>query len=199
MKKIKDYYYKKAKEENYAARSVYKLQEIDKKYHLIKPGLKVIDIGCSPGSWSQLILKKIKNGLLIGIDISQRPAIKDSRFRFINEDILKMDIDSIKSIATTVDLILSDAAPKTTGDKFSDSQKSLRIVERVFDISNEILVPGGNVVAKVFQGEDLDQFINDKIKTRYAKIARYKPKSSRKESREIYIIALNKRDTRSEE
>ena len=199
MKKIKDYYYKKAKEENYAARSVYKLQEIDKKYHLIKPGLKVIDIGCSPGSWSQLILKKIKNGLLIGIDISQRPAIKDYRFRFINKDILKMDIDSIKSITTTVDLILSDATPKTTGDKFSDSQKSLRIVERVFDIANEILVPGGNVVAKVFQGEDLDQFINDKIKTRYAKIARYKPKSSRKESREIYIIALNKRDTRSEE
>ncbi len=192
MKKIKDFYYKKAKEESYAARSVYKLKEIDDKYHLIKKGQIIMDIGCAPGSWSQFVLKRFGNGTLVGIDITSNIKIKDPRFHFIQHDILKIDLKKIKEIADYVDLILSDAAPFTTGDKFTDSQNSMRLVERVFNIADHILKIGGNVVAKVFQGEDLDPFIKEILKEKYQKIIRFKPKSSRKESKEIYILALNK-------
>ena len=126
MKKIFDHYSKKAKEENYAARSVYKLIEIDQKYNIIKRGMKILDIGCSPGSWSQYILKRIGKGKLFGIDISNkitsRISSKDKRFTFIKSDIFYLNIDLLKEKTGELDLILSDISPNTTGDKFLDSR-----------------------------------------------------------------------------
>ena len=197
MKKIFDHYSKKAKEENYAARSVYKLIEIDQKYNIIKRGMKILDIGCSPGSWSQYILKRIGKGKLFGIDISNkitsRISSKDKRFTFIKSDIFYLNIDLLKEKTGELDLILSDISPNTTGDKFLDSQISLRMLEQVFKISDALLKPSKNVVAKVFQGEDLEGYIKDYIKSKYERILRFKPKSSRKESKEIYIIAIGKK------
>lgn len=197
MKKVIDHYYKKAKEENYAARSVYKLIEIDQKYHIIKRGMKILDIGCSPGSWSQYILKRISKGKLFGIDISDKIktkiSSKDKRFTFIKSDIFNINIDFLKKKTGELDLILSDISPNTTGDKFLDSQISLRMLKQVFAISDALLKPGKNVVAKVFQGEDLEGYLNDNIKSKYKMIQRFKPKSSRKESKEIYIIAIGKK------
>ena len=197
MKKIFDHYSKKAKEENYAARSVYKLIEIDQKYNIIKRGMKILDIGCSPGSWSQYILKRIGKGKLFGIDISNkitsRISSKDKRFTFIKSDIFYLNIDLLKEKTGELDLILSDISPNTTGDKFLDSQISLRMLEQVFKISDALLKPSKNVVAKVFQGEDLEGYVKDNIKSKYERILRFKPKSSRKESKEIYIIAIGKK------
>jgi len=197
MKKIFDHYSKKAKEENYAARSVYKLIEIDQKYNIIKRGMKILDIGCSPGSWSQYILKRIGKGKLFGIDISNkitsRISSKDKRFTFIKSDIFYLNIDLLKEKTGELDLILSDISPNTTGDKFLDSQISLRMLEQVFKISDALLKPSKNVVAKVFQGEDLEGYLKDYIKSKYERILRFKPKSSRKESKEIYIIAIGKK------
>jgi len=197
MKKIFDHYSKKAKEENYAARSVYKLIEIDQKYNIIKRGMKILDIGCSPGSWSQYILKRIGKGKLFGIDISNkitsRISSKDKRFTFIKSDIFYLNIDLLKEKTGELDLILSDISPNTTGDKFLDSQIFLRMLEQVFKISDALLKPSKNVVAKVFQGEDLEGYLKDYIKSKYERILRFKPKSSRKESKEIYIIAIGKK------
>ena len=194
MQKVRDHYFKKAKQDKYPARSVYKLEEIDKKYRFFKKGIKVLDIGCSPGSWSQYMLKKIGNGSIVGIDISGNIRIHDNRFTFLQGDIFEIDLNLLKKQFKSFDIIASDAAPKTTGNKFSDSVQSLNIVSRVFSISENILAPGGAAVAKVFQGEDLKALIEE-IKNSFEKVSLFKPKSSRKESREIFIIAQNRRDT----
>jgi len=192
MKKLQDYYFKKAKEDNYFARSVYKLEEIDKRYHIIKKEIKVLDIGCAPGSWSQYILKKIGNGQVLGIDINKNINISDDRFSFMIGDIFKINEETLLKRFKLFDLIVSDAAPKTSGDKFIDSQNSLRIVKRVFELAEKILRIDGSIVAKVFQGEDLKTFLYS-VKVDFKKINLFKPKSSRKESKEIFIIAIGRR------
>lgn len=192
MGKIRDFYFKKAKEERYYARSVYKLMEIDEKYHLLKRGLNVLDIGCIPGSWSQYILEKIGDGRVIGIDTSGEIKLKDPRFTFIKGDIHSIEESLLSQDGKPFDLITSDALPSTTGSRFMDSQRSLDIVRRVFQISGKILKPEGWVVAKVFQGEDLKGFIQI-LKEDFLEVSLFKPKSSKKESREIFIITHHRR------
>lgn len=192
MKRVRDHYFKRARLEGYAARSVYKLKEIDEKYRLLKEEFTVLDIGCAPGSWSQYILERIERGRLIGIDLENCLQIEDPRFSFIRGDILDIDPVTLLSEAPSWDLILSDAAPNTTGNKFTDSQKSLALVERVAELASRLLKPGGSFVAKVFQGEDIGSFLNS-LKPLYKRIVSYKPRSSRSESKELYIIALGKK------
>ncbi len=192
MRKIKDYYFKKAKQEKYPARSVYKLEEIDNKCRLIKKGIKILDIGCSPGSWSRFMLKKIGRGSILGIDINNSIRIEDTRFTFMPGNIFDIESARIQKYIQAFDLITSDAAPNTTGDSFTDSQKSLDIVKRVFQIARDTLKPGGSVVAKVFQGRDLKVFV-DGLKEDFSRVILFKPKSSRKESREIFLIAITRR------
>jgi 23S rRNA (uridine2552-2'-O)-methyltransferase len=206
MRKIQDFYFKKAKEESYLARSVYKLEEIDRKHSLMKKGSAVLDIGCAPGSWCQYILEKIGNGSVTGVDLKERVDIHDGRFRYIRGDIFALEprellqADSMPggenaaraSAPPRFDLITSDAAPDTSGNRFVDSERSLAIARRVFELAREILKPGGAVVAKVFQGEDLKAFV-DGLRREYGGVALSKPRSSRKESRELYIIARERR------
>ena len=192
MRKIKDYYFKKAKQDKYPARSVYKLEEIDNKCRLIKKDIKILDIGCSPGSWSQFMLKKIGRGSILGIDINNSIRIEDTRFTFMPGNIFDIESARIQKYIQAFDLITSDAAPNTTGDSFIDSQKSLDIVKRVFQIARDTLKPGGSVVAKVFQGRDLKAFV-DGLKEDFSRVILFKPKSSRKESREIFLIAITRR------
>ena len=192
MRKIKDYYFKKAKQDKYPARSVYKLEEIDNKCRLIKKDIKILDIGCSPGSWSQFMLKKIGRGSILGIDINNSIRIEDTRFTFMPGNIFDIESARIQKYIQAFDLITSDASPNTTGDSFIDSQKSLNIVKRVFQIARDTLKPGGSVVAKVFQGRDLKAFV-DGLKEDFSRVTLFKPKSSRKESREIFLIAITRR------
>jgi 23S rRNA (uridine2552-2'-O)-methyltransferase len=192
MKQVQDQYFKRAKKEKYPARSVYKLQEIDEKYKIIKKGHTILDIGCAPGSWSQYILEKIGNGRLLGIDIATTVQISDPRFHFLKRDIFELRKGDIEKYRSAFDLITSDAAPSTTGNKFVDSQASLAIVKRVFQLADDILKPHGSIIAKIFQGEDVNAFINSE-KINFSKILFFKPKSSRKESRELFIIAIDRR------
>lgn len=198
MREVRDHYYKKAKAEQYRARSVYKLMEIDRKFHLLRKGFSVLDIGCSPGSWSQYVLEHVENGHVTGIDIAHSVDIRDSRFTFIQADILDKNVLSHigceagdRGATGPFDLIVSDAAPKTTGNKFTDSQNSLRLVRAVFEIAKSLLRDGGSVVSKVFQGEDVKRFV-DSIRKDFGRVDLFKPKSSRAESRELYIIARNR-------
>ena len=192
MRKVRDHYAKKARKDRYRARSVYKLMEMDRKYQLIRTGMAVLDIGCAPGSWSQYVLEKVGKGHVTGIDLAPSVSLGDSRFSYIHADILNHDTVSILSgegcKRPLFDLILSDAAPKTTGSKFSDSQNSLRLVRNVFELSGTFLKNGGAVCAKVFQGEDMKTFV-DSLRKGFARVDLFKPKSSRAESRELYIIA----------
>lgn len=195
MKAVKDHYFKKAKQERYLARSVYKLKEIDGRYRLVKKGMKVLDIGCAPGSWSQYLLERIGPGTVFGIDIMDTPKISDDRFTYIKKDINSIDRDDLKSNVGDVDLVVSDACPNTSGNKFMDAQKSMEIVRKVFGISDTVLKHGGSVVAKVLMGEDVGEFVRE-VKQEFESVRLAKPKSSRKQSRETFIVALFRRTSR---
>lgn len=192
MKALKDHYFKKAKQEQYFARSVYKLKEIDSRYRLIQKGMKVLDIGCSPGSWSQYLLERIGPGRVYGIDPADTLKIDDSRFTFIKNDIHSITVQDLKTAIGTVDLVVSDACPNTSGNKFMDGQRSIEIVRKVFRLSESLLNPGGCVVAKVLMGEDVGEFVR-KLRQDFNTVAMCRPKASRKESRESFIVALHRR------
>ncbi len=189
MRNVQDHYTKKAHAEHYRARSVYKLIEMDEKFGIVKKGMRVLDLGCSPGSWTQYMLKKIGRGSVVGVDSTGRVQVHDNRFSFISADIHVLTLKDLGP--RRFDLITSDAMPHTTGNKFADAQASLNLVRSVFRLAQEALMPGGTVVAKAFQGEDFGEFIRE-IKTTYEKIVLFKPKSSRKKSREIFIVASSR-------
>ena len=184
----KDHYFKKAKEEGFRARSAYKLFELNKKHNIIKRNDKILDLGCSPGSWSQVALKLVGNkGLVLGIDIlpvKELPGIK-----FLEADITaKETIFMIKTFSSQFDVIMSDMAPKTTGIKDLDHIKSIYLNEKALDLAEEVLKNRGNFICKVFQGEEFPNFLK-KVKEKFEFTKSFKPESSRKESKEIYIIA----------
>lgn len=201
MGKHRDHYARMARAESYPARSVYKLMEMDRRYRLVRRNMRVLDAGCHPGSWSLYLLKQVGRGEVVGID-TRETKINDPRFTFIRGDLATMEPETLGRF----DLVLSDAAPATTGDKFSDAQASLRLAQRVFEIAAACLKEGGTVVAKVFQGEDSGAFVRS-LGTRargmsptayrgaaYRKVFTSKPAGSRKESREMYILARGKQD-----
>jgi 23S rRNA (uridine2552-2'-O)-methyltransferase len=195
MRDLRDHFYRRAKAEHYRARSVYKLMEIDQKFRLIGKGFTVLDIGCAPGSWSQYMLERIGNGMIIGVDVENPVELGDGRFTFVHADILDENAPSrimnegrMQGSNPAFNLIVSDAAPKTTGSKFMDAQNSLRLVQAVFKIADQLLQSGGSVAAKVFQGEDVKGFV-DSLRGGFGNVDLFKPKSSRSESRELYIIA----------
>lgn len=179
---LKDYFYKKAKKERYPARSVYKLEEIDKKYHIIKSGYKVLDLGASPGSWMKYCSQKVgERGLVVGIDKEKIKIDLPSNARFIQEDVFRLDISQ------GFDVVLSDLAPSTTGTREVDQARSIELVRQAFSIAQKALQKGGHFICKVFQGPDVKGFI-DSIRPRFEWVKFIKPVGSRKESFEIYIV-----------
>lgn len=186
MQNRKDFYFKKAKEEGYLARSVYKLLEINKKYKIIKNNDRVLDIGCSPGSWTQGCLK-LKVSEVIGVDI-QEAKIEDNKFKFFKKDINKIDLDKLGEF----DVVLSDIAPSTSGNKDLDSYKSYELSLKSLEVAKKVLKEHGNFLVKIFQGEEFSSLLAE-IKKNFVFVKGYKPKSTRSSSKEIYIIAKDYR------
>lgn len=187
-KSKKDFYTQKAKEEGYPARSVYKLQEIDEKYHLIKKGDMVLDLGSAPGSWLSYISKKIgQSGRVLGVDIVDIKIPIQNNMVFLKKNILELTDSDFMKFNVKYNVIVSDLAPKTSGIKFVDAGKSLELCEKSFETARKILTTGGNFLCKIFEGELTDKFFN-KIKKNFKFAKRFKPRASRKESKEIFII-----------
>jgi len=185
-----DAWSRKAAAEGYRARSVYKLQELDQKFGLLKKGITVLDLGAAPGSWLQYTRKKIgSGGTCIGIDL-QKIAPIDGVDLLYRADIT--DMDAIRKILThanrrTVDVVLSDLAPNTSGIKDVDQWKSIELSEAVVAIAEEFLKPNGWCVLKVLRGADFDDFYRT-LKAQWKNIKLQHAKASRDRSREIYIV-----------
>ena len=179
MIKRKDFFFKKAKREGYLARSSYKLIELNKRYGLIKDNYEVLDIGCSPGSWVQVCLK-LRAKRIVGIDL-EAAKIKDKKFAFINEDIGEIDVEKLGRF----DAVLSDISPKTKG--FFDAEESTELSRKAWKVAEKVLKPGGNFLCKIFQGAEFDVFTRE-IRKNFSFFKVSKPKASRKESREMYLI-----------
>lgn len=189
----RDHFFKKAKAEDYLARSIYKLQEIDQKCKIIGKNDVIVDLGAAPGSWSQYCLRKISDkGRVIGIDLTE-VNIKDPRYVFYHEDIFKIDwpTELARLEIGKVDVVLSDMAPKTTGIKLTDQMRSLELCEMALGFSEQYLKRGGHFVCKLFHSDNFKEFQNS-MKKQFKKIEVLKPESTRKISKEIFLIGLDR-------
>lgn len=188
--KVKDHYFNKAKQENYVARSIYKLEEIDQKYKVLKRGDLVVDFGYYPGSWIQYTSKVIgDDGRVVGIDIQE---VNKKLTGMPNVRIYQKDIFNITDLAQLevdgqFDVVLSDMAPSTTGIKSVDQARSLNLVESVFGLLPKFLRPGGNFVIKVFDSQDAQNYLKEQ-KNRFSEYQYLKPKSTRSVSKEFFVI-----------
>jgi 23S rRNA (uridine2552-2'-O)-methyltransferase len=185
-----DFWALKAKKEGFPARSVYKLMEIDKKFGLIKPGARVLDIGAAPGSWSLWVLRRLgERGFLAAVDLQDlgiSPAM--SNFLFIRGDLYDGEVRSRLLERGPYGLVLSDAAPGTTGNRLVDQSASEGIVEAVIDYAEASLAPGGALVAKIFQGGG-EAALLKRLRGSFAQARGFKPEACRSESFETYLVA----------
>lgn len=184
----KEHFYKQAKKEGYRARSSYKLLQVDKLHHIFKNKSVILDLGCAPGGWLQVIQQKAKKAYILGIDLEKIHEI--SGVEFIQGDITKNeDIKLIEDkIPSKADLIVSDCSPSVSGVWSVDHARQLDLVYAAFILAKKLLKVSGIFVCKMFQGEDLNKFIKE-LKAEFFYVALYKPKASRKKSSEIYAIA----------
>ena len=187
-----DHYSERAKKERYPARSVYKLKEAQKKYGLIRKGDRVLDLGCSPGSWLLYAAELIGNrGEVLGIDQNAVTISLPARVKTFTADILTIDGPWIENatLRNHFNVVLSDMAPATTGNKAVDSARSYRLCEAALNIAQMVLVPGGSFFCKIFQGDEFKRF-SDSVRSRFKGHKIFKPQSSRKQSKEIFILGM---------
>lgn len=188
--KVKDHYYNKAKKENYVARSIYKLEEINQKHQILSKNMNVLDLGYYPGSWTQYASKVIlPNGHLVGIDIQE---VNKKIQSIPNVKVYQKDINDVQSleelgVTEKFDALISDMAPKTTGIKSVDQARSLQLVEMVFYHLPNFLKNGGNFVIKVFDSNDAQMFLKQQ-KSLFENFSYLKPKSTRSVSKEFFAI-----------
>jgi 23S rRNA (uridine2552-2'-O)-methyltransferase len=187
-----DHYSERARKERYPARSVYKLKEAQKKYGLIRKGDRVLDLGCSPGSWLLYAAELIGNrGEVLGIDQNAVTISLPARVKTFTADILTIDGPWIENatLRNHFNVVLSDMAPATTGNKAVDSARSYRLCEAALNIAQMVLVPGGSFFCKIFQGDEFKRF-SDSVRSRFKGHKIFKPQSSRKQSKEIFILGM---------
>ncbi|MBU0729270.1 MAG: RlmE family RNA methyltransferase [Proteobacteria bacterium] len=195
MKKVQDHYFRRAKKEGYPARSVYKLEETQQKYKIINKGDIVLDLGCQPGSWS-LYAAKVSGpqGLVIGVDMHKVGDLYRTgaaKIISIQADIMDENImEQLKEQAISYNVVLSDIAPHTTGNKWTDQCQSITLASRCFEIAGNVLHEGGNFYCKIFQGEDANDFVKT-VNKKFQTVKTVKPKSSRKESVEMFVLGMN--------
>ena len=188
-----DHYSRRAKKERFPARSVFKLQEIQSKHHLIKKGDKVLDLGCAPGSWLLYAANLTGNkGQVVGIDLKPVTEKVPSHVRIYTGDILTLDDRFFESLGKDFNVVVSDMSPATTGNKHVDSARSYNLCQAALSIAQTLLIPGGSFVCKIFQGEDFKEF-SDSVRSVFKSHKIFKPQASRKASKEIYIIGLGKK------
>ncbi|CAN5661528.1 RlmE family RNA methyltransferase [soil metagenome] len=183
-----------AKKAGFPARSVFKLEEIDRRLRLIRPGMHVLDLGSSPGSWSLYVAKHIgAKGKLLSIDLNPLGVALPEPAIFIQGDALALTNDDLATFAP-YDVVLSDMAPKTTGNRLGDQTRSFELYMHALDVAAAHCKPGGAFVGKIFMGEDLP-LARTEVKKHFAKERILKPESSRSVSYEIFLVGEGKKST----
>ena len=188
----RDPFVQQARKEGWRSRAVYKLEQIDQKERLLKPGMVCVDLGSAPGSWSQYVTEKLKGkARIVAVDLLPMDVLPDVEFvegDFRDDQIFEQLLQSVGEGGA--DLVMSDMSPNITGTKVVDQPRSMYLVELALDMARRVLKPGGNFVCKVFQGEGFDQFVRD-ARNSFERVRVIKPKASRAGSREVYLVARN--------
>ena len=189
-----DHLTRRAKSENYPARSVYKLEEIQNRFRVIKKNDKVLDLGCAPGSWLLYAAKEVKDqGRVFGIDLKQIDIDLPQNVSAIQDDILNLNNRSFLDEIKKFNVVLSDMAPATTGRKDVDALRSFELCRMALKVADDFLTADGNFVCKIFQGNDFNSFQKN-VKSKFKSCKIFKPESCRKQSKEIYIIAKGRKE-----
>jgi len=183
----KDHYYRKAKAEGYRSRAAFKLKEINERVRIIKPGYRVLDVGASPGGWSQVAQEIAgETGLVVAVDVVSMPSIEG--VRFVTGDIEQdSTLDRIREVSSRYDAVISDAAPKLSGNRVLDRGRAFSLCWAVMKLSTKVLRPGGNVLVKMFQGDEVDE-LKEEFMLYFHEMDVFKPKSSLKRSYEIFLL-----------
>lgn len=192
----KDTYYQQAKREKFAARSVYKLQEIDRRCQLLRKGMRVLDLGCWPGSWLQHAAQAVgPRGVLVGIDrfpLEIAIPMPEGRFRQIVGDVFAVTPEALAGDLPGFDVVLSDMAPDTSGIRTSDQARSAALFARALDLAEALLLPGGHFVGKLFQGPEWGDLLA-RCRRLFGEVRTLKPESTRQQSIEQYVVGLRRR------
>jgi 23S rRNA (uridine2552-2'-O)-methyltransferase len=183
-----------AKKEGYRSRAAFKLADINEKFNIFKPGMRVVDLGAAPGGWSQVAAKLTQsmtnpNSKIVALDILPIEEIPGAIT--LQKDFYEADVADLlqKTLGSKADIVMSDMAANTTGHQATDHLKIIDLCERAFDFATTILQNEGHFIAKIFQG-GAENILLNKIKQNFNVVKHFKPKSSRADSSEIYIVAL---------
>ena len=186
-----DHYARRAKKEKWLARSVYKLQEIDNKFKLIRKGNRLLDLGCYPGSWTQYALKIAgKQGDVVGVDLTEPDHFLSGSFRFIQANVMDLESQWLTREISPRDVVISDLAPPTTGIRATDTSRSISLARKALEIACVLLKKKGNFVCKILEGEDIRLFKSEASRN-FSQVRLFRPKATRKRSREVYLIGLS--------
>ncbi|MEZ5543111.1 MAG: 23S rRNA (uridine(2552)-2'-O)-methyltransferase RlmE [Pseudomonadota bacterium] len=189
-----DEFVKRAQREGYRSRAVYKLDEIQRRDRILKPGACIVDLGAAPGGWSQYAQRLLAGrGRLLALDIlpmEPLPGVEFIQGDFREDDVFELLLSMLGG--TPVDLVMSDMAPNISGMEAVDIPRSMYLVELAVDFADRVLAPGGNLLVKAFQGEGFDSVL-DAVRGKYDKVLIRKPKASRSRSREVYVLAQGHR------
>ncbi len=192
---INDEFVKRAQKEGYRARAAYKLTEIDGKDKLIKPGMTIVDLGATPGSWSQVAVQRLKGqGRIIALDLLDMQPINGVEFiqgDFREDSVLKLLEEKLNN--KKVDLVIADMAPNISGITIVDQAGAAYLTELALEFSKEWLKPSGNFLVKVFIGEGFDEILQN-MRTMFDKVVTRKPKASRGRSNEVYLLGLGRKE-----
>ncbi len=191
---LNDEFVKRAQKEGYRARAAYKLIEIDDKDKLIKPGMTVVDLGSTPGSWSQVVVQRLKGqGNVIALDILEMQAIPGVTFiqGDFREDAVLKELENTLN-GKKVDLVIADMAPNISGIKDVDLAGSAYLTELALAFSSVWLKPDGHFLVKVFIGSGFEEIVK-MMRSQFGKVVTRKPKASRDRSSEVYLLGLNKK------
>ncbi len=185
-----DEYVKKAQREGYRSRAVYKLEEIQEKDRILRPGMTIVDLGAAPGGWSQYATQRLDGrGRIVASDILPMDALPD--VTFLQGDFTEDDVFDALCVAigeSPVDLVMSDMAPNISGMEAVDVPRAMYLVELAVDLAGKVLAPGGDLLFKAFQGEGFDALVRE-LRGRFSRVVIRKPRASRPRSREVYVLA----------
>ena len=189
-----DHFVKRAHKEGYRSRAAYKLLEVNEKYHIIKPGMTVVDLGAAPGSWSQIAGKIVgSKGIVIASDILEMDALTD--VTFLQGDFREQEVfDELLKVldGRKVDVVISDMAPNTSGTTAVDQPRMIYLCELALDFSKRVLGPKGQFLVKVFQGEGFDEYRKSFVDT-FDVLKTVKPAASRPRSKEVYLLGQGRK------
>lgn len=194
-----DEYVKRAQAEGWRSRAVYKLEEIDGRDRLVRPGMTIVDLGAAPGGWSQFVAKKLAGkGRILALDILEMEPVADVEFLqgdFTEDAPLARLLERIHADGGQgVDLVMSDMAPNMSGMDGIDQPKGMYLAELALDLAQKVLKPRGAFLVKVFQGEGFDEYLAA-LRQSFDRVVVRKPKASRARSREVYLLGTGFRGT----